>query len=106
MSKYVVVAANGYWGKGKTALEAAKNAKIGGSYIYAEIFKHHEVIEDFTVTMGGIAWQVTKDFYEDCSGLGDARYFQIESLLTAAIQVGRGKTRIVKGKLVCLVEVE
>ena len=88
---YLVISSKGYWGKGETALEAAKIAHVGGSWVAAQVWKANELV----------AGEI------DCSGMGTAEWYwndnvpeELQGLLHEAIFIGSGKVKITKGELI------
>jgi hypothetical protein len=88
---FLIITSDGYWGKGDTALEAAKNAKVKDAWVHAGIWKANEHVD------GEIS----------CDGNGSPVWKWKEALppaysraLNDALIIGSGRIKITKDKLV------
>lgn len=106
---YTVITSAGYWGKGETALEAAKNANVRGTKVNGSIyFANPDVLkgEVECTGMGGTKWTWQDEFFGAYLDAGEkptdenVRGVQlIHRLAQASIKKASGAMRISKGKL-------
>lgn len=95
--RWTVITAAGYWGKGDTPTEAAKNANVNSTYVNGVVYFAHPAIVkgEIDVTgMGGTQWQ-WHEFTEDIER-------KFEAVFKCAMREAQGKLRIRKGILECL----
>lgn len=70
--QYLVITNRGYWGKAKTAIEAARNAMVGGSYVEGCLIRIPEeiAVKVGCTGMGGWTYTFTDELMEVCPDNG------------------------------------
>lgn len=97
---YTVITGEGYWGKGATAAEAAKEANVGASWVSGTLYHADQYLVKGEIecsNMGGAAWTWT-DKVTDLPG--NIKECLKEGLCSA------GKLKVSKGKLIIQREVK
>lgn len=97
---FLIITGNGYWGKGMTALEAARHANIGSSWMNATLYQNNCAIdgEINCSGMGGTEW--TYETWMSYGSMNKELRNNIRKLIHAAVRVAHGRARIRKGKLI------
>lgn len=94
---YLVITGSGYWGKGETPLEAAKNANVRANGVKGSLYHADpEVIERVDCTgLGGLEWYWREDMMPVLETTPVLRTVLREGMLKAT-----GTLKVTKGKLV------
>jgi len=96
---YVLVRHDGHYGYGSTPSKAAKNAKMGRSYVSAYLCYADQrfVKGDLDIPgHGGVTWFLTNEAQE-----ASFRYPWLGDFFADNLVVARGEMRLVKGVLEC-----
>ena len=97
---YTVITCAGNWGKGSTPLEAAKNARVTGTYVRGSLYYANQNVVDGEVQcteMGGYSFHWNKEVLP----ILESNKFLVGVAMDAVIKAS-GKLRIRSGKLECL----
>lgn len=100
MHKFTLITSTGYWGKGDTPLEAAKNARLSTKGVTCVLYRANPelVEEDINCDgMGGANWTWKQSFL-DAVDVSRAEY--IVDVARDSLVVARGQMRIKSGALV------
>lgn len=95
---YLVITDKGYWGKGETPVEAAKNANVRGTYVNGVLYFANPLTVEGEIDcagMGGTEWR----WREDVMKLFDI-YPPLESAVRESFVKGAGRMKISGGKLI------
>jgi hypothetical protein len=57
--QYLIVTSRGYWGKAKTAIEAARNASVGGTYVDGYMLRLSDKLAEKLYCSGMGGWGFT-----------------------------------------------
>jgi len=94
---YTVVTNTGYWGKGHTPVEAAKNASIRNRYVEGHIYYADPLTVEGEIEVtgtGGVRWFMTDSALNACNAcelLGD--------VFRKRLIIFKGKMKVTTGKL-------
>ena len=107
---YIVITAGGTWGRADTAVKAAQNAGVGGSYEDAFIVRADKaLVETMSVTgMGGVDWEYKQEFSELLDLMEETDFTLYQRMLKAIkhSMITKGRMRIQRGNLEVLVVVD
>ncbi|MBW2690664.1 MAG: hypothetical protein JRC99_12120 [Deltaproteobacteria bacterium] len=88
----------GYWGKGETALEAAKNANVRSSWVHGAVYHAPERMVEGEIEvgdMGSAKWNWREDFYPALKG-----HPSLDYIAGKYIELAKGELKIIKGELI------
>jgi len=91
--KYVIITARGYWGKGDSLIEAAKNAKATAKGVESVVYRFDpDMVKECGVTdMGSVEWSWSK--FAMSAGP------EVRLVAQKSHRIGRFNVRITKGQV-------
>ena len=101
---YLIITANGYWGKGSTALIAAKNASVKSSWTQGTLYYASQNIVEGEIAcaeMGGTEYTWNKELFD----LFEKSPW-LRSVTRESLKKGSGRMKVMKGKLLIETEYE
>jgi hypothetical protein len=97
LKKYTVVTNTGYWGKGHTPAEAARNAHIRNRYVEGYLCYADPLIVDGEIEvtdMGGVKWFMNDAALNAC---GEQEF--LGDIFQKRLVIFKGKMKVTTGKL-------
>lgn len=101
--EFLVITVKGYWGKGRTVEEAAKEANVKGSFVRGVVYYADQSLVEGEISctgMGGTEWKWTEQAMELVES--EDYPFAFNLLSERCLKLCAGDLKITKGKLVCL----